>query len=119
LAAAAAVCDSWPAHTLRVERFASDRTRRPARRTPFEVVLARSGITVSVTPDISVLDALNRAGVELLSSCRRGVCGTCETTVLEGRPDHRDTLLDEEDETADHMYVCVSRSRDDRLVLDL
>ena len=119
LAAVERVCDSWPAHTLRMERFTSDAATRPARSTPFEVVLAQSGATVTVTPDMSVLDALTRAGVEVLSSCRRGVCGTCETTVLEGRPDHRDTLLGEEAETADCMYVCVSRSRDDRLVLDL
>ena len=56
----------------------------------------------------------------MLSSCRRGVCGTCETTVLAGRPDHRDALLDDDErDTADFMYVCVSRSATDRLVLDL
>ena len=56
----------------------------------------------------------------MLSSCRRGVCGTCETTVLAGRPDHRDALLDDDERDAnDCMYVCVSRSRDERLVLDL
>jgi ferredoxin len=56
----------------------------------------------------------------VLSSCRQGTCGTCETTVLAGRPDHRDSILDDaERAAADCMYVCVSRSLDDRLVLDL
>jgi ferredoxin-NADP reductase len=119
LTAVERACDTWPAHTLRTERFTADVSTRPARSAPFEVVLARSGTTVTVTPGISVLDALNGVGVEVLSSCRRGVCGTCETTVLDGRPDHRDTLLGEEAETADFMYVCVSRSLDKRLVLDL
>jgi ferredoxin len=67
-----------------------------------------------------VLEAVATAGVEVLSSCRQGTCGTCETTVLAGRPDHRDSLLDDAERAAgDCMYVCVSRSLDDLLVLDL
>jgi ferredoxin len=55
-----------------------------------------------------------------LSSCLEGVCGTCETPVVEGTPDHRDSLLsDEEKEAGDYMMICVSRSRSSRLVLDL
>jgi ferredoxin len=105
---------------LRTERFVADDLGAPARAAAFEVELARTGTTVTVTPQQTVLDALNGVGVEVLSSCRRGVCGTCETTVLAGRPDHRDSLLDDDERTADDcMYVCVSRSRDERLVLDL
>jgi ferredoxin len=75
---------------------------------------------VTVQPGVSVLDAALGAGASVLSSCRRGLCGTCETTVLAGRPDHRDSLL-EDDERArgDSMFVCVSRSAGGRLVLDL
>jgi ferredoxin len=67
-----------------------------------------------------VLDAVHAAGVDVLSSCRQGTCGTCETTVLAGTPDHRDSIL-EDDERAegDCMFICVSRALDDRLVLDL
>ena len=69
---------------------------------------------------MTVLDAVGAAGVEVLSSCRQGICGTCETTVLAGVPDHRDSLLDDDERAAgDCMYVCVSRSCTDRLVLDL
>ena len=74
----------------------------------------------TVTPDVSVLEAIGTAGVEVLSSCRQGICGTCETGVLAGRPDHRDSLLDDDERAAgDCMYICVSRALTDRLVLDL
>ena len=120
LAATERACAGWPPYTLRTERFVADELGAPARSAAFEVELARTGATVTVTPEMTVLDALSRVGVEVLSSCRRGVCGTCETEVLAGRPDHRDALLDDDERDAnDCMYVCVSRSRDERLVLDL
>ena len=113
-------CAGWPPHSLRTERFTPREVGAAVRDAPFEVELRRSGTTVTVTPDVSVLDALSGVGVEVLSSCRQGTCGTCGTTVLGGRPDHRDSLLDDDERAAgDHMYVCVSRSRTDRLVLDL
>ncbi|MDT7593182.1 MAG: hypothetical protein QOH45_2713 [Pseudonocardiales bacterium] len=120
LAAIEAACASWPAHSLRTERFVAADQGTPARTLPFEVELARSGATVTVTPGVSVLDAVHAAGVDVLSSCRQGTCGTCETTVLAGAPDHRDSIL-EDDERAegDCMFICVSRALDDRLVLDL
>jgi ferredoxin-NADP reductase len=114
------VCADWPPYTLRTERFVADDLGVPLRDAPFEVELARTGTTVTVTPTMTVLEALGQVGVEVLSSCQRGICGTCETTVLAGRPDHRDALLDDQEREAnDCMYVCVSRSRDPRLVLDL
>jgi ferredoxin len=63
---------------------------------------------------------VENAGIDVLSSCTEGVCGTCETTVLEGEIDHRDSLLDEHERAAgDTMMICVSRCRGPRLVLDL
>jgi ferredoxin-NADP reductase len=113
-------CAGWPAGRLRTERFAAADLGAPARNEPFEVELRRSGVSVTVTPGQSVLEAINRAGIGVLSSCRQGLCGTCETGVLEGEPDHRDALLDDaERAAADCMIVCVSRARSDRLVLDL
>ncbi|WP_085913920.1 MULTISPECIES: PDR/VanB family oxidoreductase [Pseudonocardia] len=113
-------CADWPEHTLRTERFVSAEPAGPARRTPFDVELARTGVTVRVGPERTVLDAVAEAGVDVLSSCRSGVCGTCETEVLSGDPDHRDALLtDHERAAGDCMFICVSRSRGDRLVLDL
>ncbi|MFC7938206.1 PDR/VanB family oxidoreductase [Streptomyces sp. NPDC057387] len=110
-----------PAGRLRVERFrpkeAGDGAPAEAE---FEVVLARSGRTVAVAPGVSVLDAVREAGVEVLHSCTQGTCGTCETEVVEGEPEHRDSVLTEEERAAgETMLVCVSRCRGRRLVLDL
>jgi len=111
---------SWPKGALRLERFVPREQPAPVRNSPFDIELARSGRTISVTPQQSVLDALRAAGVGVLSSCREGTCGTCETTVLAGEPDHRDSVLDDGERAAvDCMLVCVSRSCSDRLVLDL
>jgi ferredoxin-NADP reductase len=120
LGAIEAACADWPPHTLRTERFVAAEQGPPALTTPFEVHLRRSGTTVTVTPDVSVLEAVAAAGVDVLSSCRQGTCGTCETTVVDGVPDHRDSLLDDAERAAgDCMYICVSRSCTERLVLDL
>ncbi|MGW8724902.1 PDR/VanB family oxidoreductase [Streptomyces sp. NPDC055808] len=111
LAAAEAV---FPAGRLHAERF------RPAMRafgpdTAFEAVCARSGHTVSVPADESLLDALAQAGRPLPSGCREGVCGSCEVRVLDGTPEHRDDIGAPEGT----MYACVSRALSARLVLDL
>ena len=120
LAAMEAVCAGWPPHTLRTERFVSDEPAAAVRRTPFDVELARTGVTVTVPPEMTVLEAVGTVGVDVLSSCRQGICGTCETTVLAGEPDHRDAVLeDHERQAGDCMFICVSRARSDRLVLDL
>ncbi|TLS47019.1 oxidoreductase [Streptomyces montanus] len=114
-------CADWPPGTLGVERFAPARTVEGAGPAEaFEVVLARAGLTVTVPPDRSVLEAVEEAGVTVDFSCREGTCGTCETDVLDGTPDHRDSLLDEDErEAGDTMLICVSRSCGPRLVLDL
>jgi ferredoxin-NADP reductase len=117
LAAVEARC---PAGILRVERFGPREVEGGGRDTEFEVVLARSGRTVTVPADVSVLDAVREAGVEVLYSCTEGTCGTCETEVVEGQPDHRDSVLTEEERAAgETMLICVSRCRGRRLVLDL
>ena len=113
-------CARWPAGALHVERFAPRESGAPARTGTFEVELARSGRVLGVPPDRSVLDVLEEAGAAILSSCREGTCGTCETGVLDGVPEHRDALLTDAERAAnDTMFPCVSRSRGPRLVLDL
>ncbi|MFI6931495.1 PDR/VanB family oxidoreductase [Streptomyces sp. NPDC050287] len=108
-----------PAGALHVERF-EPKVQEVGGNTEFEVELARSGRTLTVPADVSVLDAVRGAGVEVLFSCTEGTCGTCETDVLEGDPDHRDSVLsDEEREAGETMLICVSRCRGKRLVLDL
>jgi ferredoxin-NADP reductase len=113
-------CAAWPAGALHVERFTPKSFGAPALGESFEVELARSGQVLDVPPDRSVLEVVEDAGAQILSSCREGTCGTCETGVLAGIPEHRDSLLTAEERAAnDTMFLCVSRSRGPRLVLDL
>ncbi|MEU0927137.1 PDR/VanB family oxidoreductase [Streptomyces malaysiensis] len=105
---------AFPAGQLYAERF------RPAPRsfapnTEFEAVCARSGRTVRVPEDESLLDVLTHAGYPVPSGCREGVCGSCELTVLDGEPEHRDEIGAPEG----RVYACVSRALSPRLVLDL
>jgi ferredoxin-NADP reductase len=87
---------------------------------PFEVVLKRSGRSYLVPADKTILDVLIEAGIDPLYDCKRGDCGICQTSVLEGEPDHRDYILsDAEKASGKVMQICVSRSRTGRLVLDL
>ncbi|MEV0262409.1 PDR/VanB family oxidoreductase [Streptomyces sp. NPDC050617] len=110
----AAAEDAFPAERLHAERFQPvPKTYGPD--TAFEAVCARSGQTVPVPADESLLDALNHAGRPVPSGCREGVCGSCELTVLDGEPEHRDDI----GAPTGRMYACVSRALSPRLVLDL
>ncbi|MEP5762026.1 MAG: cytochrome P450/oxidoreductase [Litoreibacter sp.] len=87
---------------------------------PFEVVAQLSGISVQVGPNQTILEALNMAGISVPTSCQNGVCGSCLTPVLAGKPDHRDLVLTDIEKSAnDRIAVCCSRSNSPRLVLDL
>lgn len=114
-------CATWPPTALRFERFAAS-TGPEAEwvNRPIEVELAQQGVTLTVPADQSILEAIEAQGVTVMSSCRSGMCGTCETPVLSGVPEHRDDVLSyEEQERNDCMMICVSRCRGDKLVLDI
>lgn len=120
LKAVEAAAGHWPEGALRVERFKArdDLPSGPGRE--FEVLLRRSDVALTVAPGQSILDAVAKAGISVPSSCEEGTCGTCETIVLEGEPEHRDSILSEAERAAnDCMMICCSRARSDRLVLDL
>jgi ferredoxin-NADP reductase len=105
---------------LVVERFEPKELGAPVLSEPFEVELAFSGLALTVPPERSVLDVVEEAGVLVLSSCREGTCGTCETRVMEGEIDHRDSILTPDEQAAnDVMYICVSRSAGPKLTLEL
>ncbi|MBL8379087.1 MAG: oxidoreductase [Burkholderiales bacterium] len=92
----------------------------PAKERGYTLVLARSGRTFEVKPGKTIIDTLMAAGVDSPYSCLEGVCGTCETRVIEGLPDHRDLVLSKSERAANRtMMICVSGSLSDRLVLDL
>ncbi|GHG35272.1 PDR/VanB family oxidoreductase [Streptomyces zaomyceticus] len=99
----------------RLERFSAAATTGG---TAFEVELRRSGRTVQVAADRSVLAAVREELPGITYSCRQGFCGTCRQRVLEGEIDHRDELLTDA-ERGDSMLICVSRCAGKRLVLDL
>lgn len=113
-------CAVWPSGTLHVERFKPRPGALEGPDGPFEVVLERSKLTVQVAAGQSIVDALAAAGITVPTSCREGTCGTCETDVLEGVPDHRDSFLSDA-ERADNetMMICCGRSLTPCLVLDL
>lgn len=85
----------------------------------FTIVLHKSGDEIAVEPGQTILDALIRHGIDVPYSCEEGICGACETRVIEGIPDHRDMILSEaEREEGKTMMVCCSGSKSPRLVLD-
>ena len=115
-------CSRQPsAPAPRFERFAPAASNAPAPASgAFEVELRRSGHLLTVPAHGTVLSTIREVLPATPFSCGEGVCGTCETTVLEGTPDHRDQLLSaEEQASGDTMLICVSRSHSPRLVLDL
>jgi ferredoxin-NADP reductase len=113
-------CGRWPGRPLHVERFTPQEAVTSGPRAEFEIELADSGRTLTVPADRSILDVVEAAGISVLSSCREGTCGTCETPVLAGTVDHRDSLLTDEERAAnDTIFLCVSRAAGPRLILGL
>ena len=103
---------------LRFEYFSSD--IEPALEGGYTVVLERTGREVYVEPGETILDVVTGIGVDVPYSCQEGVCGSCETRVLQGVPDHRDLILSSRERQENKtMMICCSGSKSARLVLDL
>ncbi|WP_067542511.1 PDR/VanB family oxidoreductase [Nocardia crassostreae] len=107
--------------TIHTERFAPRPvTARPTPDHEFEVRLASTGATHRIGPKQSIADVLEAAGIDVITSCREGTCGSCETTVLDGDIDHRDAILTPAERARGNtMMLCVSRANSPTLVLDL
>jgi ferredoxin-NADP reductase len=106
-----------PPAQVHVERFAA---AKPADGSEFTVRLARSGITIPVATNQTIVDALVAAGVDAPYSCQQGICGSCEVKVLEGTPDHRDEVLTQAEKDSNAtMMLCCSRALTGTLVIDL
>jgi vanillate O-demethylase ferredoxin subunit len=107
-----------PSGHVHVEYFKA--REKPAAEGGFEVKLARSNQTIAVQAGQTILDALLEAGISANYACTEGVCGTCETRVIEGIPDHRDLFLSKEGQEANKtIMICCSGSKSPRLVLDI
>lgn len=124
IAAVEAECDKREIRgRLHLERFnAGDELEvpfDPSRNTEFDVHLARSGVTLHVPADKRLLEVIREAVPNIAYDCEKGYCGTCETRVISGVPEHRDSVLTEEERAAGQtMMICVGRCKSERLVLD-
>ena len=114
-------CDALGLENAHIERFAAEERQMTADSSgSFTVRLARSQRTLTVTPEKSILDTLLAAGLDVVHSCCEGICGACETRVLDGEPDHRDSVLSKaEREANDRMLICCSRAKTGSITLDL
>jgi ferredoxin-NADP reductase len=112
---------AWPQDAVRFEWFAPRSRSAEDASGSFEVVCNISGATLTVPEGRSVLEILNEAGIEVACSCQQGICGTCETRVVSGEVDHRDSILSSTERAANQtMMTCVSRAKaGSRLVLDI
>ncbi|ESQ80388.1 PDR/VanB family oxidoreductase [Asticcacaulis sp. YBE204] len=109
---------SRPAGTVHYERFSG--AEAPALDGGFEVELARTGGRYTVEAGKTILETLKDHGINVPHSCAEGICGACECGVLEGMPDHRDSVLTDAEKAAGRtMMVCCSGAKSARLVLDL
>jgi ferredoxin-NADP reductase len=104
---------------IRLERFSTAKIDT-SNDTEFDVVVSGSGARVRVAKHESILDALAREGFQVPSSCREGICGTCETAVVSGVPDHRDSVLTEDERAQGTLIMpCISRAQTPEIELDL
>lgn len=109
----------WPQAQIHLEYFNAP-AQPAAAGAEFDVKVASSGAVIRVAADRTVVQALAAHGIEVLTSCEQGVCGTCVTRVLDGECDHRDLYLtDEEKARHDQFTPCCSRAKSAMLVLDL
>lgn len=109
-----------PLSHIHYEYFSPASTKPSPNNEPFEVVLARTGITLTVPSNKSITDILFENAIEIETSCEAGVCGACVITVLDGVPHHHDEVLSAEDRAMNNkMLPCVSRCMGPRLTLDL
>ncbi len=109
----------WKKDQIKEEVF-SINTSTSTESKRFEVVLNKTGKSISVDKDLTIIDALLMNNVKVDYSCLQGTCGTCITNVIEGEIDHRDAVLNEEEKIAcDKICLCVSRAKNNKIVLDL
>jgi ferredoxin-NADP reductase/DMSO/TMAO reductase YedYZ heme-binding membrane subunit len=114
------VVAATPVERCHVERFVAIDRAAGTERAPVTVITRRSGVRVDVPAEQSILTALQHAGVAVATSCGTGVCGTCETRVLAGTPQHLDSVMaDADKDEIGVFYPCVSRATSPELVLDL
>jgi len=116
--AAKASVSAWPPFNVHYEYFTAADDRTEAVNTPFQVKIKKSGQIFDIPADRSIVAVLRDNGFEIETDCEDGYCGTCITRYLDGEPEHRDTVLGE-DERKRYAMICCARARSPMLVLDL
>lgn len=115
----AAICGVDPGH-LHMEYFSVSPDTLDLTGDSFEVIFSKSGKSAVVSEDQTIIEVMEELGIEFLTSCEQGVCGTCLATVVDGQPDHRDHYLSEAEKSSGKVIMpCVSRCSGKRLVIDL
>ncbi|MDI9349614.1 MAG: PDR/VanB family oxidoreductase [Candidatus Symbiobacter sp.] len=113
----------WPEERIHVEYFGAkpvEVTAAAANLGAFKVIAKKSGKEFMIKPDQSIARVLIKGGIPIPTSCENGICGTCLTKVIEGRPDHRDSFQTDKEKAANnYMTVCCSGALDPVLVLDI
>ena len=121
--AAAEACSHWPKGTVHYEVFSTEgiestKPERIGEDDEFQIKVSSTGAVYSVPSYKTIVDVLRENGFDIDTSCEDGFCGTCLTRYLEGEPDHRDEVLDEEDHE-EYLLICCARSHTPEIVLDL
>jgi tetrachlorobenzoquinone reductase len=92
----------------------------PAKKGGFTVELARTGVEYFIPEGETILNVLLDAGIDIDYSCELGICGACEQRVISGVPEHRDSILSEEEQAENkRVMICCAGCKSERLVLDL
>ena len=124
--AAKAAAGHWPTGSVHAELFGlakidGETSDAADDDEPFEIELKKSGKTLTVAVDKTILEAMTEAGIEADSACEQGLCGTCEVVLLAGEADHRDQLMNDDQKSAnDKIFICISRAKPgEKLILDL
>ena len=111
----------WAKGTVHFEFFSSpvdDIDADTEANTPFQVKLKESGEVFDVPADKTIVEVLRENGVSIDTQCEDGFCATCMTRYVEGEPEHRDSVLDEDDREQ-FVLICCARSKSPVLVLDI
>jgi ferredoxin len=109
-----------PREQVHIEYFTPKVDPAAGKKGGFTVELARSGVEYFIPEGETILNVLLDAGVDVDYSCELGICGACEQRVISGTPEHRDSILSEEEQAENkRVMICCAGCKSERLVLDL
>jgi vanillate O-demethylase ferredoxin subunit len=118
MSAAKASVGAWPPFNVHCEYFTGVEHRDDDTNSSFQIKVKKSGQVFDIPADRSIVEVLRDNGFDIETDCEDGYCGTCITRYLEGEPEHRDTVLDD-DQRRQYAMICCARARSPMLVLDL